>query len=99
MADKRCVSTRSVQFSGNHHKYYIEWALVISCCVTGTYQPFRGACASSYTAEVSRVGRQTHFICKVQERANQMHMSSREKTMVNRTCENHTIKMDLLQWT
>jgi hypothetical protein len=56
--------------------------------------------ASSYTAEVSRVGTQSRYICKVQERANEIYISIREKTMVNRTCENHAIKMALLlQWT
>lgn len=41
---KRCVGTRSVQFSGNHHKYYIGWAFVISCSLIGANQTFRGAC-------------------------------------------------------
>ena len=41
--DKRSVSTRSVQFSGNHKKYYIGWTLVTSCGLTGAYQTFRGA--------------------------------------------------------
>jgi len=75
---KRCASTRSVQFSGNHHKYYIGWAFVISCSLKVETKLSEEHAASSYTAQVSSVGTQTHYIRTVQERANQIHMSSRE---------------------
>jgi len=96
MVDKRCVITRTVQFSGNHQKYYIGWALAISCCLTSAYQTFRGACCLRKWAGWG----DTHIIyarCKIEPIK---FTWAAEKTMVNSTCENQAIKMDLLlQWT
>ena len=99
MVDKRCVSTRSVQLSGNHHKYYIGWALVINCSLTDAYQTFRGACCFLLHSW-SEQGGDTDTLYTQGARKSQSDAHAAEKTMVNRTYENHASNMDLLpQWT
>jgi len=78
MMDKRCVSTRSVQFSGNHHKYYIGWALVISCSLKGAYQTFRGACCLLLHSQ-SQHGGDTDILCMQGARKSQSYSHEQQR--------------------